>query len=141
MYAEQHQTVLEKLLTEQQITNDPALALQELRARFTTEIESSDGGASIIQFDELAYANDLRRQLVEMQPLSEAELVTLAVTRKKNTRQAILMSNESLQNQVVLGSNVDVRKNANEMIRMKVKLSTSGSAKADDDEGESGVSP
>jgi hypothetical protein len=137
MYAEQRKTVLEQLLTEQQISSDPALALQDLRARFTIQIESSDGGASNMQFDELAYTNDLRRQLIELQALTETDLVTLAVARKKNARLAILMNNETLQNQVVLGANIDVHKGANEMIRMKVTLSASGATKADDEAAES----
>jgi len=43
MYADQRRTVLEELFLEQPVETDLPLALQDLRARFTTQLESEEG--------------------------------------------------------------------------------------------------
>ncbi len=69
MYAEQVKEVLESLFAEQQTVEDGALALQEIRVEFTTQTVVDEGETPVPEFDELAYTNELRRQLIDVQLL------------------------------------------------------------------------
>jgi len=71
----------------------------------------------------LAYANELNRLLVDLQALTDAELIVLATERKENTRAAILANDESLGNRITLGSNQAVEKRSDENIQLRVTLS------------------
>jgi len=134
LYADQRQAVLEKLFLEQAqaVETNLSLALQDLRARFTTQIETEDGSET--HFDELAYANDLNRQLVDLQALTDAELVVLAAERKENTRAAILANDQSLENRITLGGNQAVEKKSDESIQLRVTLSVGSKSKRVNDE-------
>ena len=94
-------------------------ALQALRVQFETEDV----------FDELAYATELRRQLIAQQVVEEAELVALAQERAANIRTAILESNPGLEAQIGSGDLQAIEKGSDETINMKVVLS------ADEDDG------
>lgn len=137
MYADQRQAVLEQLFLEQAqaVEADLPLALQELRARFTTQLETEEG--SEMHFDELAYANEINRQLVELQALTDAELIVLATERKENTRAVILANDQSLANRITLGSNQAVEKRSDEKIQMKVTLSVGSKSSGVEDEPQS----
>lgn len=87
-------------------------ALQALRAQFETEDA----------FDELAYATELRRQLIAQQVVEEAELVALAKERAANIKAAILQSNPDLETQITSGSLQAVEKGSDDTINMKVVL-------------------
>ncbi len=132
MYADQRRTVLEELFLEQPVETDLPLALQDLRVRFTSQLETEEGIETL--FDELAYANELNRQLVDSQPLTDAELIVLATERKENTRAAILATDESLQNRITLGSNQAMEKRSDENIQLKVTLSVGSKAPGVEDE-------
>jgi len=134
MYADQRRTVLEELFLEQPVETDLPLALQDLRARFTTQLESEEGAES--HFDELAYANELNRLLVDLQVLTDAELIVLATERKENTRAAILANDESLGNRITLGSNQAVETRSDENIQLKVILSVGSKSPGVEDESQ-----
>ena len=79
------------------------------------------------QFDAPAYGNELRRRLVELQPVTDAELDALALERRNKTQAAVLAVNPDLQNRTRVGESQDVDSDQEEGIRMKVTL-TAGSA-------------
>lgn len=133
MYAAQQMTVLEQMFVEQQLAEDTKLALQELRTRFTTQAEADDENSSAPQFDKLAYTNEIRRRLIERQQVTDTDLVALAIERAANARDAILANNENLQDRIVRGKNKAVTRKSDELIRMKVTLSTSGTNKEKDE--------
>ena len=126
MFAEQQQAVLEELFTEQSQTGDPELALEELKAAHTTMSQPTDDEEPQEQFDALAYGNELRRRLIELQPLTDAELDALALERSNNTQAAVIAVNPELQNRTSIGETQDVNSDEGEGIRMKVTL-TAGS--------------
>ncbi len=102
------------------------LALQELRAQFTTQAEAADGKTPAAEFDELAYSREIRRQLINLQVLPENALLDLAMERAENTRIAILENDGALQNRINIAEIKSVAKKSDEMIKMKVTLSTTG---------------
>jgi len=72
----------------------------------------------------LAYTNEIRRQLIDTQTLSETTLGDLAMQRAKNTKFAILEYDENLQNRDNILETTRVTKEPDELIKMKVTLST-----------------
>jgi hypothetical protein len=102
--------------------------LDALRAEFTTIQADPETGEETEQFDELAFVEELRRQLIDAQVVAEEDLVTLARTRASNTEAAVLEANAELAGQVAV---VDLReeegRGADDTVRMKVSLTTSGS--------------
>jgi hypothetical protein len=97
MFAEQQREVLEALFIEQSEAGDPELALEELRAGHTTLTEATEDEQPQEQFDALAYTNDLRRRLIELQPLADTELDALALERGNNAQAAIVAVDPALQ--------------------------------------------
>jgi len=124
MYAEQVNEVLESLFTEQQTVEGGALALQEMRAGFTTQTVVEEGETPDPEFDELAYTNEIRRRLIEVQLLPDTALTELAMERAENTRVAILEVDENLQSRISIGETRSVSRKPGEAIKMKVNLST-----------------
>jgi hypothetical protein len=124
MHAELQKKALEQLFVDQQLAEDAEIALQELRDSFmiSSDADGEDGQAA--QFDALAYTNELRRQLIEVQTVTNADLTILAKQRAQNTQAAILASDEGLRDRIVLGTSSGVAKKSGEMIKMKVTLST-----------------
>jgi hypothetical protein len=123
MYAEQVKEVLESLFAEQQTVEDGALALQEIRVEFTTQTVVDEGETPVPEFDELAYTNEIRRQLIDVQLLPDTALAELAMERTENTRVAILEIDENLQSRISVGETRSVTKKPGETIKMKVSLS------------------
>ncbi len=124
LYADLQTKALEQLFIEQQVAENPGLALKELRTSITVASEADNEDGPAVPFDKLAYTNELRRQLIELQTITNADLVALAKQRAQNTQQAILASDKTLQDRIILGKNSGVDKKSGEMIRMKVTLST-----------------
>ena len=122
MYAEQRADVLEKLFAERQA--EGALALQELRTQFTTQTIVEDGETPVAEFDELAYTNEIRRQLIDVQLLPDMAITELAMARAENTRVAILEIDENLQDRIKIGDVGSVAEDSEDLIKMKVTLST-----------------
>jgi hypothetical protein len=124
MYAEQLTETLEALYIEQQAAADSALAIQELRAQFTTPAVVEDGEIPAPEFDELAYTSEIRRQLIDFQPLPETALADLAMQRAENTQIAIIDIDGNLQDRINIVETTSIEKESGEMIKMKVSLST-----------------
>ena len=124
MYAEHRKAVLESLYSDHSLADDGSLLLQELRARFTTQTAAEEGKAPTAEFDELAYTNELRRQLIDLQPLPATGLSNLALARAENTRSAILENDASLAERIDLTETTTIEKKSDEPIKMKVTLAT-----------------
>lgn len=132
MYAEQQRTVMEQLFKEQAQPEDPDLALEELRAEYTTLAEPADAPANDRpndntpeeQFDAVVYTNELRRRLIELQVLSDDELDALAAERGTNTETAIVSINPGLQVRIRTTEPRDVSGEEDGGVRMKVTLTT-----------------
>ena len=120
-YAQNQMDVMEQLFTESIVATDLAATLDALRIRFTTEVIDGDDAAES-RFDGLAYSNELRRQLIEVQPLEEAEFVALANARAANTREAILQVSAELAGRILTGALRAVTDGDDEVVRMKVIL-------------------
>lgn len=127
MFAEQQQSVLEQLFIEQSQTGDPELALEELKTAHTTMSEPADDEDPQEQFDAPAYSNELRRRLVELQPVTDAELDALALERRNRMQAAVLAVNPELQNRTRVGEPQDVDSDEEKGIRMKVTLTADSS--------------
>lgn len=116
MYAEQRREAVEELLAESLDDGEPAALLDEVRKAHTT---LNDDGKE--QFDAVAYTEALRARLIDAQPLSEEELLSLAAAREESVRQAIVGANAELDSRVVSDAPaaVDV---VDERVRMKLTL-------------------
>ena len=113
------------------INPEPA-ELDAMRAEFTSVEADPESGKQTESFDELAFVEELRRQLIEAQDVAEEELVTLARTRASNTESAVLEANAELAGQVAI---VDLReeevRSSDDSVRMKVSLTTGSSGRAE----------
>jgi hypothetical protein len=118
MYADQRREAVEKLLAESLTESDPATVLDEVRQANTTL--NDDGKA---QLDALAYTEALRARLIDMQALTDDELLSLAAAREDSVRQAILGANAELGTRVLSGEPTTAEVE-DERIRMKVQLSS-----------------
>jgi hypothetical protein len=118
MYADQRRKAVEALLAEALAGADPRATFDEAREAHTAP---DDDGKE--QFDALAYTEALRAQLVELQPLGEAELESLAAARAQNARQAILDVNVELDPRVATEAPVAADAEDDGRIRMELRLS------------------
>ena len=92
------------------------------KQRFTTVPAADEDGDAKPQFDALAYSNEIRRQLIELQTITDTELAALANERAANTRAAILQADVALDPRIVLGKAQAVESKPDEPVRMKVTL-------------------
>lgn len=123
MFAEQQLEVLEQMFTESGIADMPQAALDALRLQFTTA--AVDGAeTSTDQFDQLAFTNDLRQQLIAIQVVEDSELAALANARASNTSEAIVAANAELQGRTVIGGPQAIEAESDDTVRMKVTLKT-----------------
>ncbi len=122
MYAQQQREVLEQLFSESE--PDAAATLDGLRSQFTGSIEEADDGDSGSQFDELAYAAELRQRLIDVQQLEETELAALGNERAANTRLAILAADTELSERIVIGGPQSIDSDIEDGVRMKATLGT-----------------
>ena len=115
-----------------EMINPEATELDALRAEFTSLEIDEGSGEETEQFDELAFVEELRRQLIDVQDIAEEDLVTLARTRASNTESAVLEANAELAGQVAV---VDLReeeaRGSEDSVRMKVSLTTGSSSGAE----------
>jgi hypothetical protein len=120
-YAERQTQVLEALFVEQGVEDAQRSALQALKLRFTT-MPAANETSEEPQVDSLAYAAEIRRQLIELQTVTDDELAVLANERATNTRAAILQIDAALDARVVGGDIQSVESRPDEPIRMQVTL-------------------
>jgi hypothetical protein len=131
--AEQQQAVLEALYAETAGGSDAGMELAALREEYTTSADvdaDANNGDAEPQFDAVAYANELRRQLIEWQEVTEEELATLANQRAGNTREAIIGINPQLEERVMVGKPQAVEGDEDEPVKMKVTLTADGAEPA-----------
>jgi hypothetical protein len=122
MYAEQQTKVLETLFIEQGEKDVQRSALQALKQRFTSVPATDEADDAKPPFDALAYTSEIRRQLTELQPITDTELAALANERAANTRAAILQADPALDARIIPGKAQAVESKPDESIRMKVTL-------------------
>jgi len=120
MYAEQRLETVEQLIEEAFAGADPAAKLDEVRKTHTTV---NDDGKE--QFDALAYTAALREQLIDMQPLDDAELLLLADGRAQNVRDAILASKPETGSRIIAEPPGIVGVEDDGRVRMKVNIASS----------------
>jgi heat shock protein HslJ len=125
MYGERKTEILEDLYVETLVVDDQENALVEMRVLYTTAV-TDDAGKLIESFDELAYVNELRRQLIDVQPMAERDLVELGVARAQNLKSAILTAKPAVERQIAVGNPQAVERDADDVIRMKVSLAANG---------------
>jgi non-canonical (house-cleaning) NTP pyrophosphatase len=77
------------------------------------------------RFDALAYAEHLRRLLVDRQPLSDQELSELAAARATNAREAIVTDSPELEARIEVVESNTVSRDESEPVRMQMVLTTS----------------
>ena len=123
MYAERRLEAIERLYAESGITTDPRAGLAELRAAHTTS-PADNTSASQAAFDALAYVENLRRLLVERQPLTEQALSDLAIARASNARAAIIGTNAALETRIEIVEPSGVSGSDDEDVRMQLSLTT-----------------
>jgi hypothetical protein len=122
MYAEQQRKILESLFIEQGVQAEQEIALEELESRFTGAVTNEETGTTETQFDALAYSNEIRRRLIELQPMTDSELAALANERSSNVRTALLAIDSLLETRIALGKAQAVEAKDDEPVRMKVTL-------------------
>jgi hypothetical protein len=118
MYADQRRKAVEALLAVALEGDDPQAMFDEVREAHTAP---DDDGKE--RFDALAYTEALRTRLVELQPLGEAELESLAAARAQNARQAILDVNMGLDSRVATETPGAADTEDDGRIRMELRLS------------------
>ena len=126
-YTERRRAVIERLYGE--ATGADAVALRLLRERFTQTDVDPESGEERQRFDKLAYTEDLRRQLIELESLNDSETAALARSRAENARAAVIAAGPDLEPRI---SVIDLREEENDRdpdsVRMKMTLTTEGGA-------------
>ena len=120
MYAENRQTVIERLFVEAGIAADATVAVAELRATHTSP-DTEDGPGA---FDALAYTEDLRRQLIDAETITSDEFVELANARSAAVKEAIVAIDPSLSHRVVFAKDVAEIEFEDGSVPMRVRLTT-----------------
>jgi len=92
------------------------LAQEETQTALKTQF-TQDG-----VFDELAYAGELRRLLIDAEVLDETDFIALARRRASNAMAAIVAVNADLETQVTVGEIQEVDTGSDDSIRMQVAL-------------------
>jgi len=124
-YAERRLEAIEQLYGESGLTPDARAGLAQLRAAHTTsaaENTSADEG----EFDALAYVENLRRLLVDRQPLTEQALSALAAERANNAMAAIVGTNAALETQTEIVESSGGSRSDDDDVRMQMSLTTKG---------------
>ena len=124
MYTENRFEVIEQMYRESEITADPNASLAEIRDEYTSSAATDASGAEE-KFDALAYAEHLRRLLVDRQPLSDQELSELAAARAANAREAIVTSSPELGVRIEVVESTTVARDEGEPVRMQMVLTAS----------------
>jgi hypothetical protein len=114
MFVKRQRKVLEKLY--KKTVQDPDV--KALRAGFTRP--PTEGAKP--QLDDVAYSADLRRQLAELQPVSDAQLDALAETRAGAVMDALLAASPTLENQLSQGETAQSETTDSQWIEMKLEL-------------------
>ena len=120
-YAAQRARAIEALYRE---SFDPdAGELDELRSAFTSMHIDEGSGKPREEFDQLAYVENLRQQLIDAYVVEESELVALATQRAVNTQEAVLATDMGLESRIrVVDLREEETRKKDESVRMRVSL-------------------
>lgn len=121
-YPQLRRMTLEKLFSEQQPEGVAAQKLDELRLQFTSAVEVEGQTEPGTSLDNLAYANELRAQLIALQPITQQDLTSLASARSMALKTALVAIDESLQERVSIADNLAVTSEPGAPVRMAVTL-------------------
>jgi hypothetical protein len=124
-YAERRLDAIEQLYGESGLTTDARAGLAQLRAAHTTSAAENTSAAEG-EFDALAYVENLRRLLVDRQPLTEQALSALAAERANNAVAAIVGTNAALETQIEIVESSGGSRSDDEDVRMQMSLTTKG---------------
>ena len=130
-FVERQREVVEQLYVEAAIAEDTATALAALRAEHTVVDEESGEE----QFDELAFTESLRRQLVDVQPLADDELLSLAVARAETVRAEIVGAEPEQSARIIVTEAAGVEADDNGNVPMRVQLTVDEDLAPDPDTG------
>ena len=121
-YAERRTAVIERFYREATGADDDAMQL--ITDRFVVTEADAESGEETRRFDALAYTSELRRLLIEIEPLEESAIVALANSRAANTRAAVIAAEPTLESRVTV---IDLREESGDRdpdtVKMKVTLS------------------
>lgn len=121
-YPELRRLTLEKLFSEQQPEGTAEQKLDELQLQFTASAEVDGQTDPVASLDNLAYANELRAQLIALQPITEEDLTKLASARSMALKTALVAIDESLQERVSIADNLAVTSEPGAPVKMAVTL-------------------
>lgn len=114
MFVKRQRKVLEELYKDTVRDAD----IKGLRTSFTRP--PTEGAKP--QLDEVAYTADLRRQLAELQPVSDAQLDALAESRARAVMGALLAASPTLENQLRQSETAQSETTDSQWIEMKLEL-------------------
>ena len=116
MLDEQIRRIVETIHTErfQDIDRDA------IKAKFTAPPASDPQGKP--EFDELSYANALWDQLIEAEPVSDADLTTLANDRSQIVRETFLASGEFAESRVTLADSKEIKSEDNTWVVLELSV-------------------
>jgi uncharacterized protein involved in outer membrane biogenesis len=98
MYAERRSAVIEAMYREAFGAEEGAL--DEIRARYTSQVTEPESGRPTSRFDRLAYTADLARQLIDQRVVTEEEFVALARARIDVVRTAMIAADPALAERI-----------------------------------------
>ena len=113
---------LEQLFSEQPDTATAAQTLENLQVQFTTMVEVEGETEPVASFDRLAFAGEIRKQLIEVQVVNAQDLSELATARAEALRAALLAIDENLQDRVLIAENATATRQDGASIEMQITL-------------------
>jgi len=124
-YSDLRRMALEQLFSEQLTASavTPSDRLEQLQMQFTAPVIVEGQTDPVPTLDSLAYANELRSQLIALQTIEEADLTALASARAESLRSSLIAIDINLQEQILIADNQAITRSDEEPIRMKVTLS------------------
>jgi len=121
-YADLRTTALEQLFSEQPNAGATTQALEDLQLQFTTMVAVEDQAEPVPSLDSLAYAAEIRKQLIDAQIVNAQDLAGLATARAEALKTALLAIDITLQDRILLVENTIVTRQDGESIEMKITL-------------------
>jgi hypothetical protein len=115
-------TALEQLFSEQPDTATAAQTLEDLQVQFTTMIEVEGQTEPVASVDRLAFAGEIRKQLIDAQVVDPQELSELATARAEALKTALIAIDENLQDRVLIAENTSATRQDGESIEMQITL-------------------
>jgi hypothetical protein len=109
--------VIEELFAE----SFPGADLVGLQAEFTPPVE--EGSDDAPQLDQLAYVNELKRRMIDNEPVSDEQLVQLAQQRGEGVLAVIMGESAEMPENIRAGAPEPVEDDSESSVRMELKVS------------------